>query len=114
LYPDYLANTTGKVSTDNFYWTSRLIAALADAGYKKNLNHIERYELSVQSKANHILNVTDDRLSAETDPQKRSKIQAEANEQIAVMAEREASKALSNVLFEVSSLMKNSYARSDA
>ena len=25
--PEYLANTTGTVSTDNFYWTSRLIAA---------------------------------------------------------------------------------------
>ena len=29
--PEYLANTTGTVSTDNFYWTSRLIAAMADA-----------------------------------------------------------------------------------
>ena len=29
--PDYLSNTTGEVSTDNFYWSSRMIAAMADA-----------------------------------------------------------------------------------
>ena len=34
--PEYLANTTGTVSTDNFYWTSRLIAAMADASYNKS------------------------------------------------------------------------------
>ena len=31
--PEYLANTTGEVSTGNFYWTSRMIAAMADASY---------------------------------------------------------------------------------
>mgnify|MGYP000196435645 CR=1 FL=1 len=37
--PDYLSNTTGDVSTDNFYWSSRMIAAMADASYK-NLSSI--------------------------------------------------------------------------
>lgn len=113
-FPSYLTDTTGEVSTDNFYWTSRLIAALSDAGYRKNLNHIERYSLSVQSKANHILYETDDRLSGETDKQKRSAIQAQANGQIVAMAKKEAGKTLKLVLDEVSNLMKNSYARSDA
>ena len=27
--PEYLNNTTGRVSTENFYWSSRLIAAMA-------------------------------------------------------------------------------------
>ena len=35
--PDYVANTDKNVSTDNFYWTSRLIAAMADASYKSSL-----------------------------------------------------------------------------
>lgn len=35
--PDYLSNTTDTVSTDNFYWSSRLIAAMADASYKNHL-----------------------------------------------------------------------------
>ena len=42
--PDYLSNTTETVSTDNFYWSSRLIAAMADASYKKSSIHIERYQ----------------------------------------------------------------------
>ena len=36
--PDYLSNTTAEVSTDNFYWASRMIAAMADASYKKSAN----------------------------------------------------------------------------
>lgn len=112
--PDFLTSTTDQVSTDSFYWTSRLIAALSDACFRKNQNHIERYQLSVQSKATHILNITDDQLSGETDPAGRTAIQTRANEAITAMARREASRALSNVLFEVSSNMKNSFARSDA
>lgn len=36
--PEYLSNTTGEVSTDNFYWGSRMIAAMADASYKKSIS----------------------------------------------------------------------------
>ena len=32
-HPAYLACTTGEVSTDSFYWVSRMIAAMADAHY---------------------------------------------------------------------------------
>ena len=38
--PAYLANTTGEVSTDSFYWASRMIAAMADASYAKSLSSI--------------------------------------------------------------------------
>ena len=34
--PEYVSNTTGEVSTDNFYWASRMIAAMADASYLSN------------------------------------------------------------------------------
>ena len=44
--PAYLSNTTGAVSTDNFYWNSRMIAAMADAAYSKSVFHIERYQLA--------------------------------------------------------------------
>jgi len=37
--PEYLANTTGVPTTEDFYWTNRLVAALADAHFKEaNLN----------------------------------------------------------------------------
>ncbi len=43
--PAYLSSTTGEVSTDSFYWVSRMIAAMADASYGKSVFHVERYEL---------------------------------------------------------------------
>src|SRR5699024_9201927 len=42
--PAYLATTGEEVSTDSFYWTSRLIAALADAHHAETLPDIERYQ----------------------------------------------------------------------
>ena len=42
--PAYLTTTTGTVSTDSFYWTSRMIAALGDAHYAEIIPAIERYQ----------------------------------------------------------------------
>ncbi|MFR6947655.1 C69 family dipeptidase, partial [Streptococcus pneumoniae] len=53
--PEYLANTTKEISTDNFYWSSRIIAAMADASYGKSVFHIERYQLAVQSKGHALI-----------------------------------------------------------
>ena len=113
-FPDYLSNTTGKVSTDNFYWTSRLIAALSDAGFRKNQNHIERYQLLVQSKANRIINTTDDELRVLGDPEMIRSVQEKANAAVAELASKAASDTLMQVLDETSNLMKNQFARSDA
>ena len=112
--PEYLANTTGDVSTDNFYWASRLLAAMADASYAKSVFHIERYTLSVGAKANHIINTCDDAQRAETDPAARAALREKANEELAAMAKAETTDTLNKVLFELSSGMKNAYSRSDA
>ena len=40
--PEYLANTTGVPTTEDFYWTNRLVAALADAHFASCSSHIER------------------------------------------------------------------------
>ena len=48
--PEYPSATTGKVSTENFYWMSRMIAAMADASYSKSAFHIERYQEKVAAK----------------------------------------------------------------
>jgi len=55
----YLSGTTGTVTTDNWYWTSRLIAALADASFRRSQFHIERYTFSVQSRTRAVINETD-------------------------------------------------------
>ena len=112
--PEYLANTTGTVSTDNFYWTSRLIAAMADASYNKSLFHLERYEEAVLSAARALVNGYDAKLAAESDAASRAALREEANTAIAAMLQEKAADTLDKVLFELSSQMKNAYSRSDA
>ena len=112
--PEYLANTTGTVSTDNFYWTSRLIAAMADASYNKSLFHLERYEEAVLSAGRALVNQYDATLAAEPDASRRAALREEANTAIAAMLQEKAADTLDKVLFVLSSQMKNAYSRSDA
>lgn len=118
--PEYLANTSSEVSTDNFYWTSRMIAAMADASYAKSVFHIERYDEKVMSKAHEIIYRYDDLLRADRDVQTDAvsklgqKLRQQANRETADMVRQAASDTLGKVLYELSNQMKNSYSRSDA
>lgn len=118
--PEYLANTSAEVSTDNFYWTSRMIAAMADASYAKSVFHIERYDEKVMSKAHEIIYRYDDLLGADRDVQiddiskLGQKLRQQANREMADMVRQAASNTLGKVLYELSNQMKNSYSRSDA
>ena len=111
--PAYLAGTTGEVSTDSFYWVSRMIAAMADASYGKSVFHVERYELGVLSACRALLNQYDAKQLAETDPARRVALRQEANEALAAEVKARAADTLDKVLFELSSNMKNAYSRSD-
>lgn len=112
--PDYLSNTTGDVSTDNFYWSSRIIAAMADASYKKSVFHIERYQEHVLSKGHEIINRYDDMIQNEADTDKHLALKHEANLAVADMLKAATSDTLGKVLYELSNEMKNAYSRSDA
>ena len=112
--PEYLNNTTGRVSTENFYWSSRLIAAMADASYNKSLFHVERYQERVAAKGHELINRYDARLAAEQDSAARKALRQQANAEIAAMLQKETDDTLDKVLFELSSQMKNAYSRSDA
>ena len=118
--PEYLANTSSEVSTDNFYWTSRMIAAMADASYAKSVFHIERYDEKVMFKAHEIIYRYDDLLGADRDVQiddiskLGQKLRQQANRETADMVRQAASETLGKVLYELSNQMKNSYSRSDA
>lgn len=112
--PAYLSGTTEKVSTDNFYWVSRMIAAMADASYHKSVFHIERYQEKVMAKGHELIGKYDALLENEQDEEKRMALKEAANEEIAEMLQAEASVTLDKVLFELSSQMKNAYSRSDA
>ena len=112
--PEYLANTTKEVSTDNFYWTSRMIAAMADASYSKSLIHVERCQEHVAAKSHELLNRYDALLEKETDGAARKALRQEANRAVADMVKKELSETLNKVLYELSGQMKNAYSRSDA
>ena len=112
--PDYLSNTTDDVSTDNFYWSSRMIAAMADASYKKSVFHIERYQEHVLSKGHEIINRYDDMIQNEADADKHLALKHEANLAVADMLKAATSDTLGKVLYELSNEMKNAYSRSDA
>ena len=112
--PDYLSNTTETVSTDNFYWNSRMIAAMADASYRSSLFHIERYQECVMSNGHELINRYDALLEQETDAQKRLALKTEANQKIAEMVKKASLDTLDKVLYELSCQMKNAYSRSDA
>ena len=112
--PDYLSNTTAEVSTDNLYWCSRMIAAMADASYRTSIFHIERYQESVMAKGHALINEYDELLEQEQDPAKQMQLKAEANQKIAEMLKKETASTLDKVLYELSNQMKNAYSRSDA
>ena len=112
--PDYLSGTTKEVTTDNFYWTSRMIGAMADTSYKSSIFHIERYQERVMAKGHQLIHQYDALLEKESDPAKRMALRLEANQAIADMLKKEASDTLNKVLYELSNQMKNAYSRSDA
>ena len=112
--PEYLSNTTKDASTDNFYWSSRMIAAMTDASYDKSLFHMERYQESVMSKGHELINRYDSLLETETDETMRKVLKQEANQKIADMLKKETQDTLNKVLYELSNKMKNAYSRSDA
>lgn len=105
---------TETVSTDNFYWSSRLIAAMADASYKKSSIHIERYQKNVMAKGHHLINIYDELLQKENDLNKQLQLKHQANQEIADMLKEETNKTISLVLNELSLSMKNKFERSDA
>ena len=112
--PEYMANTTAEVSTENFYWASRMIAAMADAAYAKTSIYIERYRLAVGSKAHALIIKGDKAQQAAGTPEEKEKIREEINEEMAAMLKKETGNTLNKVLFELSSSMKNAFSRSDA
>ena len=107
--PRYLSDVTLDTSTDNFYWGSRLIGALADPCFGDSIIHVERYQNSVVSKARAIVNEYDKKMTESGD----FSLTEEANEKLAKMANEETIKTLNAVLLTASEHMKNGYHRGD-
>ncbi|MCQ2554921.1 MAG: C69 family dipeptidase [Clostridia bacterium] len=107
--PSYLSDVTLDTSTENFYWGSRLIGALADQNYGTCIQHIERYQAAVITEGRRIVKEYD-RLMSEKDDYSLTE---EANEKLASMAKEKTIDTLNKVLHEGSLHMKNGYSRAD-
>lgn len=111
VVPEYISNTTKTVTTDNFYWASRLVGALADSHFNACASPIERYQLKTQTKANELL-LKYDAMYDEKKPV--NELCEVANEALVAMVKESTDQVLDQVLFTSSSLMKNAFSRSDA
>lgn len=107
--PKYLSDVSLDVSTENFYWGSRLIGALADHDYGACIQHIERYQDAVAAKGRRLILEYDRRMTEAGD----FSLTAEANAALADMAKEETIATLNKVLLESSQRMKNGYDRAD-
>lgn len=113
--PEYLANTTGRVDSGNFYWANRLVAALADAHYHECAGIIEGYQGSVPVAAYQIVARAKARVAEEgLGYADAAPVLEAANDEIARMLRKKTDKLLADVLEEASNHMTNSFARSDA
>ena len=107
--PAYLSDVTLDVSTNNFYWNSRLIGALVDPYFGKSIMHVERYQAALINKGRNIIQKFDKDMISRGDYSLTEK----ANEEVAKMADEETKAVLAKVLLVASEGMKNSYSRSD-
>lgn len=107
--PSYLKDVGLEASTDNFYWSSRLIGALADHSYSQCVQHIERYQDAVVTGGRQIINEYDGKIIKN----ENAALLKEANKKLCEMAKKETMSTLTKVLHESSVTMKNGYNLAD-
>lgn len=110
--PEYLSSTTERVTTENFYWANRVIAALADARFHDNAAAIESYQQKIGAAGHALLHRTD-RAVAQLPAAEVPAALAAANREMAQLVKRETEGLLSRVLYTTSCGMKNGFAMSD-
>ncbi|WEV42122.1 C69 family dipeptidase [Bifidobacterium sp. ESL0682] len=80
--PEYFSGTTMRVTSENFYWANRIIAALCNFTYAENYNAIERYQQKTGGMAHRMIAATDEqvaRLGGDKEASAESMAQAELN-----------------------------------
>ncbi len=107
--PEYLSKVTLDASTENFYWASRLIGALADPHYAAVRQQIDRYQETMEIRGRKLI-LEYDRKIAETGD---LRLAEEANRKLCKMAKEETVKALNAVTQAASEKMKNGYRLGD-
>lgn len=107
-FPNYFTFTEENVSTDSFYWTNRLIAAIADPHFKNHEGDIEAYVERTMASGHQLLNTTQLALK------NGEKIDLEElNQEMSDSIQMETQSLLNKLLFDASNLMTNRYSVSD-
>ena len=107
--PAYLSRVTLDASTEDLYWASRLIGALADSAYGATRQDIERYHNAVMINARRIVLEYDRKIAESADHSLIEK----ANSELCKMAKEQTTKALNKILQTASERMKNGYRLAD-
>ena len=107
--PGYLSDVTLDTSTENFYWGSRLIGALADPIFAAAIQQIDRYRNAVAVEGRRILREYDRKLAETGD----TKLLDEANGKLCAMAKEKTIDTLNKLVLESSAHMKNGYNLAD-
>ena len=110
--PAYLENTSERVTSESFYWANRIIAALADARFRDNSAHIERYAEKVGALGHQALRETEAAVRDLAPEEAPAALEA-ANTRMADALKAETEKLLASVLYTTSLSMKNAFAMSD-
>ena len=139
--PKYLEDTTTRVTSENFYWENRIIAALCDANFADTANAVERYQEKTGGMGHRMIAATDEQIARlvegvsdefETDDEngdvqplepdevikavrngEARDVLAAANETMAAQIKEETDKLLDSVLYTTSMNMKNGFHMSD-
>ena len=107
--PAYVSDVTLDTSTENFYWSSRLIGALADAHFAACVQQIERYQAAVATLGRQLIREYDRKMTESGD----FTLTAEANGKLCAMAKEQTTATLNKVLLTASERMKNGFNRAD-
>lgn len=107
--PDYLSKVSTEVSTDTFFWSSRMLGALADPHFGTAIQHIERYQNAVVNNGYELINEYDRKMTKNGD----FSLVDEANRKLCDMAREKTADTLGKVLKNAMEHMKVRYNRSD-
>ena len=107
--PKYLSDVKLEVSTENFYWGSRLVGLMADAHYGECIQIVERYQSAVITGGRTIISKYDKLMEESGD----YSLSAKANQELADMAKKCTTEAITKLMLEGSKKMKCGYSRAD-
>ena len=107
--PDYLSKVTLDAETDNLYWVSRFVGALADKCYGSCIQSVWGYQDAVNIRGRQLI-LKYDKLMRESGD---FTLTAQANDELCAMAQKESTQILNKVLRSASEQMKNGFSFAD-